>query len=185
MNKTNILVFRIIGIVLTLIVIAQRAYFTFNILKRPDPGILTNVVIYYILEILALVAVVVGFAIGKSLIAQIGFLFYYAVAMVMTIVQSGASGTMIKFTDVLFLFISIVIITMIILVMTKMLNPFIACIVLGAMVLLDVLVYFIQMIMLVGVDPLSLSVIRDAFAILILGVAMVCACIITPKKSSE
>ena len=89
MNFTSKLVMRILAAVLVIPLIADYIVFTVNNLTK-NPGFLSaSLVVFYILDIIALIAVAVGAAIGKYAISIIGIIAYAAIYLISMISQLG------------------------------------------------------------------------------------------------
>ena len=84
MNK---LVMRILAAVLVLPMIADYAYYTINLLIDRPKYADTNMVAFYILDIIALIAVVVGAIIAKYTISIIGIMSYATIFLVSIVSQ--------------------------------------------------------------------------------------------------
>ncbi len=181
MNKTVKLVLRIVGIVLAAAGIIQKGYFAINIFSD-DLQPANNVAVFYIIEALGLVAVIVGLAISKYLISQIGVIVYYAAGMLLTIMQLSASGNIMQMTQLFYILLEIIIIIMIILVMAKTIKPYIAAIVIGGTVIVDGMLFVLQMIIAPGVNAFSIPIIRDLFLIFAVGAAAACTCLVSDSK---
>ena len=139
MNK---IVMRIIAAVLVVPMIADYTYYTVNLLIDRPKYASTNMVAFYILDILALIAVVVGAIIGKYTVSVIGVMAYATIYLVSIISQIG------NFTYMSAMMIAqcippLAIFTMMALVLGKMIKPIPAAITVIGITILDLILDFI------------------------------------------
>ena len=135
------IVMRVIAIILVLPLIADYVYFTINIFKDNPKYITVPMQAFYILDILALIAVVVGLIIGKYVISIIGVMAYSTIYLVS--ILSQISGIMTVNAMMIAQCIPpLIIFTMMVLLLAKMVNPMPVIIVVIVATVLDLILDF-------------------------------------------
>lgn len=138
MKKT---IMRVLAIILVLPIIADYLYFTINIFKDQPKYLTAPMQIFYILDILALIAVIVGVIINKYAISLIGIMSYSVIYLISIYSQVGTGMTI----NAMMLAQSIpplVIFTMMLLLITKTLKPLPVAIVVIAITFVDLALDF-------------------------------------------
>lgn len=138
MNK---IVMRILAAVLVLPMIADYTYYTVNLLIDKPKFATTNMVVFYIFDILALIAVVVGAAIGKYFISIIGVMVYSTVYLISIISQINYYSQM-SMMMIAQCIPPLVIFTMMALLLTKTVKPVPVAITVIAITVVDLLMDF-------------------------------------------
>ncbi len=132
---------RIIAIILVLPLIADYVYFTINIFKDNPKYMTVPMQVFYILDILALIAVVVGLIIGKYAISIIGVMAYSTFYLVSILSQVGGVMT-INAMMIAQCIPPLIIFTMMVLLLAKMVNPIPVVIVVIVATVLDLILDF-------------------------------------------
>ncbi|MCR5430018.1 MAG: hypothetical protein K6E58_02160 [Eubacterium sp.] len=135
------IVMRIIAIILVLPLIADYVYFTINIFKDNPKYMTVPMQVFYILDILALIAVVVGLIIGKYAISIIGVMAYSTFYLVSILSQVGGVMT-INAMMIAQCIPPLIIFTMMVLLLAKMVNPIPVVIVVIVATVLDLILDF-------------------------------------------
>ena len=131
-------VMRIVAALLVAPLIADYLYFTVNIFMDKPKYMMVHMEVFYILDILALIAVVVGTLIGMYAISLIGIMVYETIYLISIFSQIGEFSTM-SFMMILQSIPALVIFTMVLLLLTKMIKPLPVAIVIAAVSIIDLL----------------------------------------------
>ena len=142
MKKTNNLVMRIVAAVLVLPLIVDYTYYTVNIIIDRPKFANTSMIAFYILDILALIAVVVGAIIGKYAISLIGAMAYATIYLISILSQMG------DFSYISAMMIAqcipqLVMFTIMALLLGKMIKPLPAVVIVIAITILDLILDFV------------------------------------------
>ena len=129
---------RIAAALLVAPLIADYLYFTINIFRDKPKYMMVHMEVFYILDILTLIAVIVGVIIGKYAISIIGIMAYEIIYLVSIVSQMGAFSSM-NDMMIMQLIPSLVIFTMMLLLLTKMIKPLPVVIVILAVSVIDLL----------------------------------------------
>ena len=132
---------RIIAAVLVLPMIADYAYYTINLLIDRPKYASTSMVAFYILDIIALIAVIVGALIGKYAISLIGIMAYATVFLISIISQIG-DFTVISMMMIAQCIPPLVIFTMMALLLGKMVKPMPVAITVIVITIIDLIMDF-------------------------------------------
>ena len=134
-------IMRVLAVILVLPLIADYLYFTINIFKDNPKYMTVPMQVFYILDILALIAVIVGVIIGKYAISLIGIIAYSTIYLISIISQ--ISGVMSVSAMMIAQCIPpLVILTMMILLLAKVINPMPVVIVVIAATVIDLAMDF-------------------------------------------
>ncbi len=137
---------RILAAVLVLPLIADYTYFTVNIFKDNPKYMTVPMQVFYILDILALIAVVVGAIIGKYAVSIIGVIAYSTIYLVSIFSQVGAVMSVSPMM-IAQCIPPLIIITIMVLLLAKMIKPVPAAIVVIVATVLDlVLDFFVRVV---------------------------------------
>ena len=131
-------VMRIVAALLVAPLIADYLYFTINIFRDQPKYMMVHMEVFYILDILVLIAVVVGILISKYAISLIGIMAYETIYLISIFSQIGEFSSM-SFMMILQSIPPLVIFTMILLLLTKMIKPLPVAIVIAAVSIIDLL----------------------------------------------
>lgn len=131
-------VLRIVAALLVAPLIADYLYFTVNIFMDKPKYMMVHMEVFYILDILALIAVVVGTLIGMYAISLIGIMAYETIYLISIFSQIGEFSSM-SFMMILQSIPPLVIFTMMLLLLVKMIKPLPVAIVVAAISLIDLL----------------------------------------------
>ena len=131
-------VMRIVAALLVAPLIADYLYFTINIFRDQPKYMMVHMEVFYILDILALIAVVVGTLIGIYAISLIGIMAYETIYLISIFSQVGEFSSM-SFMMILQSIPALVIFTMVLLLLTKMIKPLPVAIVIAAVSIIDLL----------------------------------------------
>ena len=180
MNK---LVMRILAAVLVLPMIADYAYYTINLLIDRPKYADTNMVAFYILDIIALIAVVVGAIIAKYTISIIGIMSYATIFLV-SIMSQMDSFSYISAMMIAQCIPPIVIFTMMALLLGKMIKPLPVAITIIGITILDL---FLDFMVRIGnhMRLLHWANLRLLVTTLCYCAAMVLITLLTEKKTGE
>ena len=132
---------RVLAVILVLPMIADYTYFTINIFKDKPKYLTTHMEVFYILDILALIAVIVGVIIGKYVISLTGIMAYSTIYLISIISQIGnvMSLNAIMIAQCI---PPLIIFIMMVLLAAKMINPIPVVIVVIATTILDLFLDF-------------------------------------------
>lgn len=133
---------RILAVVLVLPLIADYTYFTVNIFMDKPKLMTVPMQVFYILDILALIAVIVGVILGKYAISLISIMAYSAICLVATLSQFSGIMTL-NAMMIAQCILPLVIITMMVLLLAKMVNPMPVVIVVIVTTVVDLILDFL------------------------------------------
>lgn len=175
---------RILAIILVLPLIVDYVYFTVNIFIDKPKYLTAPVQVFYILDILALIAVIVGVILAKYAISIIGIMAYYTICLISTFSQVGA------FMSVNFMMIaqcipSLIIFTMMLLLLAKMVKPMPVAIVVIAATVLDLVLDFLVRVVGNHMNFFAWGNIRLVVTNICFCIAMVLITLLTGKKENK
>ena len=131
-------IMRIAAALLVAPLIADYVYLTVNIFRDRPKYMMVHMEVFYILDILALIAVMVGVIIEKYSISLISIMAYETFYLISTISQIGNYGSL-NIMMIIQCIPSLIIFTMMVLFLAKMIKPLPVVIVVIAVSIIDLL----------------------------------------------